>query len=537
MADPKPNPADPTEEAPKRQASFGKFLRDVLIVFAIGGGALYWYMGHTQTQEQIADLTVEARRDMARHDLPSLREAERQYREILKLDADHPPTLASMARTLYYQSNHGLDTVNEAQTFLQKAIAAGAETPTRYAAEGYLMVGQGRADEAVATVREWIEKGKAAAPVAHALGVAYLAQGQYIEANRIARQAQEADFSSVAIRLTLAEASHRNGEEKSAIKALSGIVRPNINPNHMLSKAWLAALRAKNYGSLSKPLALVQAVKDAEADDLGPITRAHLAWAEGELSMSVGNAKGAIEKADTALKGAPDFPPYLDLKARGLLALGKTEEAMAAYEKAIGQKPLFRGIKWDLAELQSKMGDDSALALVEELEKSDPAKYKGPRYLVFKGEHALRKGNLEDAKELFTQAAEQGDDADILFGLAKVTFQEEKKKNKRADLERVAVAFQTALEKKRRFPELHEYLAGISLWDYQVDAASSEFEQAEKQYKALKLPIPKIIAFYDRTIATFENAKGPYRVRRAAKRKAKEWTERKQQYLQSLQTS
>lgn len=529
--------ADPSsEEGSKPKASFGKFLRDVLIVAIVGGGALYWYMGFTQTQEQIAELTVEARRKMNRHDLKALKESEQLYRDILDLDPNHGQSLASLARVLYYQTDHGLDTVGEAQTILSKAKSAGTETPSRYAAEGYLMVAQGQGSQAVATVREWIEEGKAAPPVAHALGVAYLSQGETIEANRVCRQAQEADFSNVAIRLTLAEASHRQGEEKSAIKALSAVVRSNLNQNHLLAKAWLAALRAKNYGSLSAPVSLVESVKTSAEEDRGPYTKAHLLWAEGELSMSLGNAEGAIEKVEAAIKIRGDYAPYVDLKARALAAMGKNDEAMAAYEKAAEMKPTYRGILWDLAQLKSKLGDDSALTLIDQLEKTDPAKYKGPRYLIFRGEHALRKGNLEEAKELFTQAAEEGDDAQILFGLAKVTFEEEKQKDKKADLEKVAVAFQTALEKRRRFPELHEYLAKVSLWNFLVDGANSELEQAEKQYKALKLPIPEIIAFYDRTIALLEGA-DDRNVRRDATKAAEAWKQKKQEYLQSLQTS
>lgn len=520
----------------KPKAGFGSFIRDVLIVVLLGAGVVYWYYGHQTTQKQIADLTMDARNKMNRHDLKSLREAEELYREILKLDSGEEQTLASMSRTLYYQSQHGLDTVAEAKTYLQKARDEGAETPSRYASEGYLMVADGQTEQAVAQIKEWIEKGKAAPPVAHALGVAHVANGDYIEANRVCRQAREADFSNVAIQLTMAEASHKAGQEKQAIKELSAIVSPSLNENHLLARAWLAALRAKNYGNLTQPLNHLNYVKDADDERKGPRTQSFVVWAEGELSLALGNAEGALEKVAEAEKSLPEFPPLMDLEARAHEALGQLDEAVAAYEKAISVDGLYRGIKWDLAELKSKMGDDAALALIEELEKSDPAKYKGPKYLVFKGEHALRKGNLEQAEELYTKAAEEGDDASILFGLAKVAFLEEKQKDQKADLERVGTAFQMTLEKKRRYPELHEYLAGISLWNYQPEGASAEFEQAEKQYKALKRPIPEIVAFYNRAIAAFENVK-ERRIKREANKYAELWKEKKQEYLQSLQAT
>jgi len=528
------NESHETSEKPK--AGFGSFIRDIAIVLLLGAGIVYWYYGYQTTQKQIADLTMEARNKMNRHDLESLREAEGLYRQILELDANESQTLASMARTLYYQADHGLDTLSEAKTFLDKAEAQGAETPSRYAAEGYLKVANGDADAAVAQIKDWIEKGKAAPPVAHALSVAHVATGDYIEANRVARQAREADFSNVAIQLTMAEASHKSGQEKQAIKELSKIVSPSLNENHLLARAWLAALRAKNYGNLTQPLNHLNYVKEADDERKGPRTNGFVLWAKGELSLALGNADGALEKVEEARKILPDFPPLYDLEARAQIALGKNEEAVAAYREALEVDGVYRGIKWDLAETLSKMGDDAALALADELEKSDPAKYKGPKYLVFRAEHALLKGNLEEANELFTKAADEGDDPDILFGIAKVTFLEEKKKDKKADLERVGAAFQTTLEKKRRYPELHEYLAGISLWNYQAEGAHAEFEQAEKQYKALKRPIPDVVAFYNRAIQAFENADAR-EVRREAEKYANVWKEKKTEYLQSLQAT
>ncbi|MEM1024407.1 MAG: hypothetical protein AAGD10_11850 [Myxococcota bacterium] len=532
-----PNTPD-VDAPPARQAGFGGFLRDVLIVLVLGGAAVYWYLGYTETQEEIAKRTLDARTEMNRHDLKSLQDAEKLYREILTLEAGHAPSAAGLARTLYYQHEHGLDTLGEAKSMLQQARSGEAETPSRYAAEGFLMVADGQAERAVAQVKEWLEGGRAAPPVAHALAVAHLANGDYIESNRVARQAKEADFSNIAVRLTMAESSQRNGQDREAIKDLSAVVRNNANAEHFLAKAWLAALRAKNYGVLDRPLSLLNELnelKEKQPDRIGPRTKTFITWGEGELSLAVGNAEGAIEKADAALKELPNFAPLLDLKARSFVALGKNDEAMAAYDAAVAVKPTYRGIKWDYARLKSKQGDDEALALVEDLEKTDPAKYKGPDYLVFKAEHALNKGNLEEAMELFKAAAEEGDSADILFGIAKVTFLEEKENGKKADIEKVTLAFQDALNKKKRYPELHEYLAGVNLWNYLVEGAHGSLSQAESQYKALKKPIPEIVAFYDRAIATFENAEP--KVRREASKFAEEWKQKKQEFLGSLQSS
>ncbi len=518
----------------QRGTSFGSFLLSVLVVILLGSGAVYWYYGRQVVQKEIADLTMQARNKMNRHDLNSLREAEALYRDILTLDSGEQQTLASMARTLFYQADHGIDSVGQANSFLEKARAAGSETPSRWASEGYSLVWAQKGESAVSQIKGWLEEGKAAPPVAHALAMAHVQVGEYVEANRVCRQAREADFSNIAIQLTMADASHHAGEEKQAIKELSGIVRSNANDEHLLARAKLAALRAKNYGSLTSPANHINYLKEADEEQRGPTTNVMLTWAEGELSLALGNAEGAVEKADQAAKEMNDYPPALDLKARALLAQGKVDEAIEAYRKAVAQTPLFRGTMFDLAELLSKRQDDEALAIIDELEKSDPAKYKGARYLVFKAEHALRKGNLEEATALFTKAADEGDDPAILFGLAKIAFEEEKQKNKKADLERVGAAFEETLSKRRRYPEVHEYLAGISLWNWLPDGATAEYEQAEKQYKALKRPIPEIVAFYDRAIAAFDGVT-ERSIRRDSQKQAELWRQKKLDYLQSLQ--
>jgi hypothetical protein len=66
-----------------------------------------------------------------------------------------------------------------------------------------------------------------------------------------------------------------------------------------------------------------------------------------------------------------------------------------------------------------------------------------------------------------------------------------------------------------------------------VDGAQGAFVEAEKQLKRLKRPIPEILAFYDRVIDRFESVKRR-RLRRKTRRLARQWEQRKQQYMQSL---
>ena len=517
---------------PPRSTGFVGFLIPVVAVVGLGAGALYLYKGRVDTNVFVAEKLKEARDKIKKDDLKSLKEAEALYTEALEKDGSSDKALSGAALVYFLESQHGLETLGKAKDYLAKAEAADAQTSERFATRAYIDIVDGHPDKAERDVKALLEKDIAAPKLAHALGWAQAAQGQYLEGNRILRSATETDFSAVVFRLTLAQIAHQQGDEKGAIKQLSSVLRPNMNENHHLAQAWEAALRLKNYGELIRPAELIEKVKAAKAD-IGPRTEGLLAWAEGEFALATFHPDQAIERADAALKLIPNYPPVMDLKARAYLTQGKYDDAVAAYEAALKSPQEYRGIKWDLAKLKSKRKDDAALALIDDLEKTFQGT-KGPEFLIFKGDHALNKGDLEQAKKYYTDAAELGDDADILLGLAKVAFLEEKDKGKKADIDKVTNAISLALDAKKSFPEAHEYVGVISLWNYLIGGANDEYGQAEAQYKKLKRPIPEVIAFYDRTIAAFSEVDGPGNVKKEAKGFAEQWKQKKGEYLQSL---
>lgn len=507
------------------------FIVPVLLVAGLGVGSLFFYKQKVDVDQEIAKRAVKARDLAKRYDLESLKGAEKLYQEIIGLDEDNGTGLSYMAFVNFAMTRHGIDRMSQAEQFYGRAVNAGAETPTRYAVGAYLDIAKGNAAKAESDMTQLVEQEKAAPIIAHALGWAKADQGKLIEGNRVMRQAVETDFSAVSYRLTLAEYAHRNGDLRGAIKQLGSAYRDNANPSLFLAKAWAAALRLQVYGNLVVPIKLIEEVEKAEAKT-GPRTKGLLLWAKGELALAAGNNQGAVDKADEAAKLLKDYAPLLDLKARANVALDKVDEAITLYEQALQMTPSYRESKWALARLKSKKGDDSALALIDELEKTVKGT-KGPEFEIFRGEHLLRKGNLEEAKARFTAAADLGDDPDILFGLARITFEEEKKKGNKADLSKVAEQMELVLDKRRYYPEAHEYLGDISLWNFLVPGAAAAYETAEKHYKKLKRPIPEVVSFYDRVITTFRDVK-ERKLKREAKKMAQQWQEKKQEYLSSI---
>lgn len=528
--------ANEAVEPPKPRSSLGRALRDVIIVGALLGGGLFLYRNNVTIRDKVQKIAVTASEKMQKDDLKSLREAEAAYNEILTLDADNKIGLSGLAETYFHQWRHGLDTKAKAEETLARAEKEGSETPERYATRAYLDVVNGRAADAERAIKAMFDQNAYHSKLAHAYGWALLEQGKLNDANQAVQGALDTDFSASRYALTLAEVAlrrggSRNAGDKAALKSLSKVLTSGMNPEHELALTMSAALRAKNYGNIDRPAKWIQTV-EAKGADIGPVAKAQLAWASGELALALGDAKVALEKAEEALALKKDYPPFYELKARALVAQGKLPDAYAAYDEALKVGPSWRSTKWAYAYLKSANKSDDALTMIQDLEATEPSATKGPEYEVFRGEHYLRQEKWADAKAAYTRAAELGDDAEILFGLAQITFDEEKKKGNKADLEKVATEFSTASEARQVFPELQEFMGAISLWNFQVDGAQSSYEEADKQYKRLNRPVPDLLAFYDRVISAYEKAEGA--AKKDGAKKAEEWKTKKKEYLASV---
>lgn len=517
--------------APDKPAtSFKHVVRDVAIVGALLAGGVYLYYTNVTTRQKVVEIAVKAADRLEKDDLAALKDAEQQYNDILALDADSDIGLAGLAETYFHQSRHGLDTRSKAEEYLRKAVAEGGDRPERYATDAYLKITGGQSEQVARELEALMQGGTYHPKLAHAWGWALLETGDYKGAAHKVRGALDTDFNAVRFALTMTEIAHRKGDDGLALRELGKVLSSQMNPDHEIATAWSAALRAKTTSNIGRVGQQIQTLQ--EKKDLGPVAQGYTAWAEGELAFALGNPQGALEKVEAASKLLPTFGPLFDLRARSLAASGKTKDAYEAYEAGLKLRPLYQGLRWGLARLQSEQKDNAALNTIAELEKLESGD-KGPEFEIFRGEHYLRVGKLNDAREAFTRAAELGDDAAILLGLAKITFEEEKKKGNKADMDKVSDAFTLAYEKRSVYPELHEALGDVSLWNFQVDAAEKSYQDAAGHYKRMKKPLPEVFKFFDRVIANFEGSKEA-QVKVAAAKAASEWKTEKKKYLESV---
>lgn len=518
---------------PKREGGgIGKTIRDVLIVTALLAGGTYFYHSNVTTRQAVNALVVEATQDLEKDDIPALERAEAKFKEALALKASSADALAGMAEVAFYKSQHGFNTKAEAEDFLRRAQAEAPDKPGVLAVKAYLQIVNGQASQAANELKAMLEAGNYHPKLAHAYGWAALEDGRYDEAARAVRQAIDTRFSAVRFSNTMAEISHRRGDEAGAIRNLSKSLSTSMNPDHEIALGWSAALRAKNLGNLGTPAQQINRLSE-KGEALGPYAKGYLRWAKAELFIALGNPDGAYAELDEAEKHLPGYPPLTEARGRALYAQGKKKESMAELEKAAGLKPEYLGIKWLIAEHKSRAKSDQALELITELEAKIPEKERGPEFELFRAEHYMRKADLKKAKEHFTKAAELGDDAKILLGLARITFEEEKKKGKKADLDAVGTAFEEVLNKKSTMPELHEALAEIELWNFNTDGADKAFAEAEANHKKLRRPVSELLEFYDRAIAAFKGA-NEKEVKAKAEKLVGEWQEKRAEYLKSV---
>ncbi len=534
-----PDASTPYDEfeppAPPRQG-FGRFIRDVIIVLALGAGALFLYKQRVDTRQEVEELRSQAQRLVKRNDLASLLEAQKVFEEALALTPSDGRLSAALAETLVFQhATHGLDTLDEASRQLSEAERQEVESPARFASAAYLDILKGQPESAERKLKALLDDGKGASSLAHALGWARLEQGDLYDGNRLMNTAADGDFSALGFRMTLADGTLRQGLPKAAIKHLSNITAPNMNPNHHLAKAYLAALRLQTSGNLTGPSKLMDDLEQViDEVNQSPRAKAYLEWAKAERALAVGAANDALSHIEEAKKAWPDHPPFFGVEARALKTKGDLDGAVAAYEKAIALRPLYRGLKWELARLKSERKDDAALTLVAELEKAQQGVI-GPEFEIFRGKHALEKGDLKEAKAHFTQAAELGNDPEILLGLARVAFAEETPKGKKADLEKVAEPLERAMDAQKFFPEAQEFYGDVNLWNYLADGAQAAYEEAEKHLKRLRKPVPEVLAFYSRVIARL-NGVTDAKLKRQTSKLAEDWEKRRDQYIASLLT-
>jgi tetratricopeptide (TPR) repeat protein len=252
----------------------------------------------------------------------------------------------------------------EAEDFYLKSLALKPGQPQVHHNLGILLKSQGRLDEAVAALREAIRL-----------------KPNYAEAH-------------LSLALALSAQDDHAGAEKSCRAAL------HLQPNYILAKQCLAV----ELNELERPAEAERLLRQTLA--LGARDPAQAAALEHNLGVALNLQHRHFEALavfDAAQKKVPDLPLVDYNRGNALQHVGRLNEAVACYRRAVMHNPLNMIAHRDLNQLLYRLGNDAAfLTSYDEV----TALYPEIGELYFdKGNFLYLQERFEPAREAFERAA------------------------------------------------------------------------------------------------------------------------------------
>lgn len=350
---PKGTEAPATSSAPvyegnvKRESPVKAFVQ-ILLAAGAAGGALFWYSGDVKKQTAVAELRSQAEEAARADDAPALLKAKSLYEQIpshgVSVENDEKALVQMAELTAQLYQGYGIAEMRtEAQRWVDLARQKNIQKAERYAAEAYLMIGDGDLAGAEAMLRDLTDnKGVRHGKILHALSVANLELGKFKEAQAAAETGMKLAVNLVRLPIAHGDALLAQANYGSARTAYKRAIQ--INGNHISARTAILLAQAVS-GDGGPALLHKQAEKlreEASSQTDGktpPRVLAFIEYAEGEVYLREGDDENALIQADKALAAYPKLHRAFTLKGRALARVGKADEAKAAFEEAMKAAP------------------------------------------------------------------------------------------------------------------------------------------------------------------------------------------------------
>jgi tetratricopeptide (TPR) repeat protein len=479
-----PAPAGGYTPKMKRESA-GSALVQVVLVGAIVAGGVFFYAKTQSEKKRVMDLAVKAKEATGADDAPALLKAQRLFLDIGsedKLTSDNA-ILASLAEleAQLYQAYGVKESKDKAQRYVEMLKQRESRSAERFAAEAYLLLGDGRANEAEALLMDLVNnRGARHAKLLHALSVAKLQQGKAKEAVVAAQEGQK--LSTALVRLPIAEgdALYAVGNVPSAFNAY--LKAKKLNPDHMRARTALTLLAAIT--RQGKPAELLkeldrQIEETKTHPDYGgnppPRVRGFIEYAKGEVYLVENNAKEALAMADASLATDPGQPGTQALRGRALAKLGKIEDAKKAFDDALALSPSSLPIAKAAFEVLARAGKGAdGMRYLEKVREANPE--NGMVYVELSlAQSSLGKG--KDALASADKAIEKLGNAHDLAVFAKGrALQADNQLDKARETYAEAVGFRASQD----WPELYFALGELRMAEKNYDDAVVSFQEAIK---------------------------------------------------------
>lgn len=491
----------------------------IAIALAVAGGALFWYWGDVEKQRKVAELQKAAREAARADDAPGLLQAKQNYEEIatygVAIESDDDLLVAMAELTAQLYQAYGMSEMrSEAQRYVAAAKERDVRKAERYAAEAYLLLGDGDTVGAESVIKPLTDKGIRHAKILHALSLAKLAQGAAREAQKAAEEAQK--LSTTLVRLPIAHGDALAAQGNFGSAGASYKKALVLNGNHV--RARTAILLAQAVSGEGAPALLhkgadnlLQEVKAAHGENPPPRVKAFILYADGEVFLRENDAGQALSRAEEALGTDPKLHEAHSLKARALARLGKTDEAKAAFGEALQAVPTSLPYARAAASTLLRAGrPDDAVAFVEGVTRAAP---ESGAALVELALYQARAGKAPESMATAELAITKLGNAHelALFAKAKAT-------QAAGDLEKATDLYNEALAARgdKNWPEVFFEMGNVRLTEKAYDDAITLYGEAIKLWDKSGGDVFDIAGAYELSARAAEALGGAPNVRRAA---------------------
>jgi tetratricopeptide (TPR) repeat protein len=287
--------------------------------------------------------------------------------------------------------------VFQAEDILAPLLAVEPENATALQLMGVVRRAQNRLDEAEDFYRRSLAVDPAQVHVHHNLGNVLKAKGRFADAAHCQREAIRLKPNYVEAHLNLAIALSELGEHEAALKSCRDALR--LQPNYLFAKQTLAA----ELCALDRPLEAERLLR--QTLDLGVRDQRQKAALEHNLGIALKQQKKfgeALGFLDAARAKVPEMPAVDYNRGNTLQNLGRLEEAVESYRRAIQKHPLDLAAHEELNELLYRLGDDANfLRSYDDVALLYPEIGQLP---LHKGQFYFLRGDFESAREAFNRA-------------------------------------------------------------------------------------------------------------------------------------
>ncbi len=197
-----------------------------------------------------------------------------------------------------------------------------------WAALGLIEADLGKRDEALAKLKRALEENPLLPEVQLAYGELLLQSGKASEALTAVQTAENLLEHDPQVEARIGQALLALGKVEEALRKLDGAVQAGFTPQDVLRARVLAQIQAGNLAEAQRALASGALTPGPEVQVL-----------RGLLSLASGDPQAALEALQGAAKERPNDPAVLNLVGAALYRLGRYQEAVPLFGRAVELRP------------------------------------------------------------------------------------------------------------------------------------------------------------------------------------------------------